>query len=152
MGAPEVSQRVGAVAALRVPAAVAGSAVAAAAVLRFRDPHVSGSYGVCPVFALTGLWCPACGGLRAVHDLTRADLAGAMSNNALIVPLLVAAVVGWAIWVRRRWVRASTTQDIRPSPLFGRATGIVAGGIVVAVLAVFTVLRNTPWGSWLAPA
>ena len=53
--------------------------------------RTAGSYGVCPLYALTGLWCPACGGLRATHDLAHGDLAGAWAMNplwVLAVPLV----------------------------------------------------------------
>ena len=37
--------------------------------------------------AMTGLWCPGCGGLRAVHDLTHGHLVTALHENALVVLL-----------------------------------------------------------------
>ncbi|MBC7289751.1 MAG: DUF2752 domain-containing protein, partial [Actinotalea sp.] len=83
------------------PAAVGGLVATATTVLAVRSPHATGSYGVCPLLAFTGLWCPFCGGLRAVHDLTRLDLAGAWAMNPLFVlgvPVLVAA---WAWWLGR---------------------------------------------------
>ena len=48
-------------------AALLGLGVALVAAV---DPHTSGRYPTCPFHAVTGLWCPGCGGLRAVHDLT----------------------------------------------------------------------------------
>ncbi|MHA4852275.1 DUF2752 domain-containing protein [Rhodococcus sp. MSC1_016] len=129
--------------ALGAPATVAAGAAAAVALLHFRDPHQSGAYGFCPVYALTGWWCPACGGLRAVHDLTDLDIGAALSSNALIVPLLAVSVYLWVRWGQRRWAGARARSiGIRPYVMVG----------VLIALAAFTVTRNTSWGSWLAPA
>lgn len=82
MGAMELEAVTSRRRSLAAPVGVAAVAVTAAAVLHFRDPHSAGSYGVCPMYALTGLWCPACGGLRAVNDLTNLDIGAAVSSNA----------------------------------------------------------------------
>lgn len=129
--------------ALVAPVGVAAVAVTAAAVLHFRDPHSAGSYGVCPMYALTGLWCPACGGLRAVNDLTNLDLGAAVSSNILIVPFVAVLVIAWIGWTVRRW------KGTRDRMIVLRPTVTI---VVLGVLVAFTVVRNTPWGSWLAPA
>jgi len=128
---------------LAAPVGVAAVAVTAAAVLHFRDPHSAGSYGVCPMYALTGLWCPACGGLRAVNDLTNLDLGAAVSSNVLIVPFIAVLVIAWIGWTVRRW------KGTRDRMIVLRPTVTI---VVLGVLVAFTVVRNTPWGSWLAPA
>lgn len=133
---------------VRFPLMVAGGALAVGVVLRIRDPHVSGAYGLCPIHAVTGLWCPSCGGLRAIHDLTRFDFAGASASNLLIVPLVAVAALTWVVWVGR---------SLAPQPRVTRRAASVGArwwgaGTLAVVVVVFTVLRNTPWGSWLAPA
>ncbi|MRK02130.1 DUF2752 domain-containing protein [Aeromicrobium sp. S22] len=127
---------------LVAPVAVAAAGTAAAVLLHLRDPHDSGTYGFCPFLALTGQPCPGCGGLRAVNDLTRGDLVGALSSNALAVVLVAVLAVAWVLWV----VRRSTGRRDRMIVL-----GKGSGAAVLGVLAVFTVVRMTPWGSWLAP-
>lgn len=129
--------------ALRAPALAAALGLVAAAVLHVRDPHDSGAYGFCPFQRLTGLPCPGCGGLRAVNDLTRGDVVGALSSNAAVVVMVSAAVVAWTVWVVRR-VRG----DHAARPV---VVGTRSALVVLAVLVVFGVLRATPWGSWLAP-
>jgi hypothetical protein len=121
---------------------VAGAVVAAATVvLALRDPHTTGSYGACPLYALTGLWCPACGGLRATHDLARGDLAGAWSMNpawVLAVPVVV------ALW-GRLVVRRAQGRSVRPAPAW-------LAWVSLAVVVAFGVLRNVPaLVPWLAP-
>jgi len=118
-------------------ASVAAAGLAAFAILRVRDPHVAGSYGFCPFRELTGMWCPACGGLRATHDLAHGDLIASLSSNVFVVPLAAAAVLAWLWWVSGRPI------PYRPS----RVSMIVA----MSVLLLFTVARNTGWGEWLAP-
>lgn len=127
---------------LRDPALVGVAGLGAFALLHFHDPHGAGSYGFCPFLELTGRPCPGCGGLRAVNDLTRGDLIGAISSNALAVALVAVFAVAWLLWAVRRWR--------------GQAGGMlnVGAGSATAAMALFVVFgifRNTPWGSWLAP-
>jgi len=118
-------------------AALAGVVLA----LHLRDPHEPGSWGRC-LTAELGLWCPACGGLRAVHDLTHLRLADSMSSNLLL--WVWAPVVLWllASWWRRRWAGRAYAGD---------PTRVLVGCVLLVVSAVgFAVARNLP-GSWLAP-
>jgi hypothetical protein len=127
---------------LRAPALVGAAGLGAAVLLHLHDPHDSGSYGYCPFLQLTGRPCPGCGGLRAVNDLTRGDFVAAVSSNVLAVALVAFLTVAWVLWAARR--------------LRGKVDGMVTlstnmGFALIGVLAVFGILRNTPWGSWLAP-
>lgn len=128
---------------LRAPLTTIGVLSLATAALAVRDPHQRGSWGVCPL-SLAGIWCPGCGGLRAVNDLTRGDVAAAASSNLIVTLGIPVAVLALLVWLVAAWrgVRAP-----RPSPATARALWW-AGGVAVAV---FTVVRNTPAGAWLAP-
>ncbi|MFI7624774.1 DUF2752 domain-containing protein [Microbispora rosea] len=120
-------------------AAVLAAAVTCLAVV---DPHEPGHYPVCPLYYLTGLYCPGCGALRAVHDLAHADLAGAARMNLLFVFCVPVLITLWARWALRSWQGRPTRPDIaRPAYLWG----------LLAVAAVFGVVRNTPFGQFLAP-
>jgi len=129
--------------ALLAPALSGGLGLIAAVVLHLRDPHDSGSYGFCPFLSLTGLPCPGCGGLRAVNDLTRGDLVAAVSSNLLAVVLVVGLALLWAVWFVRRAGGQRRARFI--------AVSTRTAMLVLPVVAVFGVLRVTPWGSWLAP-
>ena len=128
---------------LRAPMLVAGGVLVASVLLHGRDPHQSGSWGLCPWLLLTGTYCPGCGGLRAVNDLTRGDIAGAASSNLLLVATVPLLVSWWARSVLARWRG--------PGPLVEGRLAVTAC-VVLGVLAVgFAVLRNSGAGAWLAP-
>jgi hypothetical protein len=118
----------------------AGIVVLGTGVVAVRDPHVAGSYGVCPLVAATGLSCPACGGLRATHDLAHGDVAGAWGSNPLWVLLVPVLVVLWAWWLLRR----SQGREVQlPS---------WSAWVFLALVLVFGVLRNVPaLTGWLGP-
>ncbi len=124
------------------PLVVASLVVAGTVALHLRDPHDSGSWGYCPYKLLTGMDCPGCGSLRAVNDLSNGHLVAAASSNLLFVVMAPVAVAMWVLWVRRSWLGLPAPTR---SPRAVRVTWIA----VVVVTVVFTVLRNTTWGSWL---
>jgi hypothetical protein len=127
---------------LAEPLGLAAAAGLGALALHFRDPHVSGSWGFCPFNLITGGYCPGCGGLRAVNDLTRFDVAGAASSNLLFVASLPLLATFWLLWV-------SAAAAGRERPRVPWSPALVGGLIATAVL--FTILRNTGAGAWLAP-
>lgn len=127
---------------LRGPAVAAGVVGALTLALHLRDPHDSGSWGGCPWLTLTGRYCPGCGGLRAVNDLTHGDLLGAASSNLVLVALVPVIFVWCLLWTRRAWTGG-------PAP--AREHDGVWIALFTVVMVVFAVLRNLPAGSWLAP-
>lgn len=103
------------------------------------DPNKPGNYPLCPLKAMLGIDCFACGGLRAVHDLATGDLVGAADNNLLFVILLplILALLGYLLW--SRWTgRAWATQARRNR--VGRVL-LITGG---TLLLVFMAVRNVP--------
>ena len=127
---------------LRGPLLAAAGLVAATAVVAAVDPHQPGHYPLCPFRAVTGLDCPLCGSLRATHDLAHGQLALAASENLLLVLAAPLLALGWVGWVRRSWRGGGRA----PAPTASTRTQL----LVVAVLVVFMVARNTSWGHWLA--
>jgi hypothetical protein len=128
--------------ALGVPLLVAGVGIGAVVLLHFRDPHDEGSYGICPVYGLTGYYCPGCGGLRAMHNLTDGQIIDSLHSNVLAVPLVLGFVLLICDWTVRAW----RGQRMR-LPRIERSTMWV----LLALFAVYSVVRNTPWGTWLTP-
>jgi Protein of unknown function (DUF2752) len=127
---------------IRGPLIACATVSAATLALHLRDPHVSRSWGVCPLYALTGLFCPGCGGMRGVNDLTNGHVAGAASSNLLLVLAVPLAALLFARWSYGAW----TGRDIRAVPVVPKP---VTTALVLLAMA-FTVARNLP-GSWLAP-
>ena len=115
---------------------VAGLAAAlgATAYVGLVDPSEGGAFPLCPSRVVLGLDCPACGGLRGIHDLLHGDVVSALDHNLLLPVLLAVFGVAFALWLR---------------PLVGRPARpvrlprwVVVAGTVVAV--TFAVLRNLP--------
>lgn len=127
---------------MAAPGATIGGLAAATLALHFRDPHERGSWGFCPSAAL-GFYCPGCGGLRAVNDVTNGDLLSAASSNLLFMVVAPFLVLGLAVWTIDRW------QGRRRYVEWLRYQGVGYAALTFVVL--FSVVRNLPVGSWLAP-
>ncbi|MFF9910997.1 DUF2752 domain-containing protein [Streptomyces sp. NPDC013457] len=126
---------------LPVPVGVLGGAAVAFAYVGAVDPNEPGHYPVCPLLRFTGLYCPGCGGLRSAHAFVHGDLAAAFGANALAVVGYGLFAVVMALWLIRA-VRG-VPMRIGVTPAWGWAIG--------ALLALFTLVRNLPFGSALAP-
>lgn len=109
--------------------AVAG---AGGLILFFFDPARSGFYPSCLFHKLTGLQCPGCGALRALHHLLHGEIWTALQFNALLVvgALVCAGLALRRAW-RRRWAKGGALRVRR---------GWLGAALVVVLL--FGVLRN----------
>lgn len=136
---------------LRAPVVTWAVLAGGTTVLALRSPHVPGSYGVCPLYALTGLYCAGCGVLRATHDLAQLDLASAWSMNpvwVLAVPVIV-LLLGWWTWQRALDVRALRAGRRRPARA---AISPVWAYVALAGIVAYSVVRNVPaLAPWLVP-
>jgi len=68
--------------------AVVALAAGGLGVIYVLDPDASDLYPTCPFLAITGLYCPGCGTLRALHQLTRGHPLAALDLNPLMMLLL----------------------------------------------------------------
>jgi hypothetical protein len=112
----------------------------ATAVIAVGDPNTT-HIPLCPFLAVTGLDCPFCGSLRAVHALAHGDVVSAASHNLLFTAAAPFLVVAWVTWLT-----ASLGRPLRWPPPLPRAAAVAFW----AVVAVFAVARNVPSLSWLA--
>ncbi|WP_406140678.1 DUF2752 domain-containing protein [Streptomyces sp. NBC_01089] len=105
------------------------------------DPNHPGHYPVCPLYALTGVYCPGCGGLRSAHEFAHGHFLAALGDNALAVVGYGVFAVVMVVWLVRAVQGRATRFTMRPALWWG----------IGAVALVFSVLRNFPVGSFLAP-
>ena len=99
------------------------------------DPTTSGLYPPCPFHALTGLYCPGCGSLRALHQLLHGNLGLAFGLNALMVlsaPFLVYAFLSQGL--------DALGRRVLPRPFLPSWTIWSLLGVILA----YWVLRNVP--------
>ena len=120
------------------------AALAGVAVLLFFDPAQHSFYPLCVFHRLTGLNCPGCGGLRALHQLLHGHLAAAFRFNALVVLSLPPAA---GFGARRLWYWAAG----KPQPRFALRPAWL--WLVLAVVIAFGILRNLPFPAfaWMSP-
>jgi hypothetical protein len=130
---------------IRPALVLAGVVLVGSVALHVRDPHQQGSWGLCPWLLLTGTYCPGCGGLRAVNDLTHGQVLAAASSNLLLVGTVPVAAVAWARSLRQRWL--GVRRHWPPARVN------VAWTVAVLAVLVFWVVRNLPLDAvgWLQP-
>jgi len=87
--------------------AIISTATAGLFYLRLFDPAAPAAtsyYPSCPFYALTGLYCPGCGTLRGLHQLTHGHLFTALDLNPLMVlslPFIGYTFVSYALLAAR---------------------------------------------------
>lgn len=122
---------------------VAGGLLAVAVLFTF-DPTRSAIYPLCLFHKFTGLNCPGCGSLRALHHLTHGEFAAAFFCNPLLIIALV--VMGLTLILRLADQQSSPAR----ASIFARPATVWA---ICAIVIVFGVLRNVPGPAfaWMSP-
>ncbi len=112
-----------------------------AALVFFLDPATHKFYPACQFHRFTGLNCPGCGMTRALHALLHGDFATALRDNALLVfGLSLLAVRG--AWFGVKKLRGQPLGEFLPMKILW---------VLLAVMLVFTGLRNFPAFAFLSP-
>src|SRR5882757_935738 len=111
-------------------AGVVGVATAADVAMDPSRTHVP----LCPFHAVTGAWCPLCGGLRAVSSLAHGNVAAAVNDNLLVVAGIPIACAVWLLAVTRPQHRVRLDRR--------------AWFAIIAVAVVFTIVRNLSFGAF----
>ena len=104
-------------------------------VLHRFPPTTSSFYPRCPVFAWLHLYCPGCGGTRALAALLHGRLIEAMHWNAMVVLLLPFATFYFV---------ASYWRAIRRADFQWPNVSSTSLALILVCLGIFTVLRNLP--------
>ena len=126
------------------PLVAAGVVLASTAYIGLVDPGVPGHYPGCPFLAITGLDCPGCGGLRAVHSLAHGDVVAALDHNLLVVLAVPVVVTLWVLWFVRAWRGRTLSGD--PAVAVRRNRAVIGVGVL---LLVFWLVRNLPFAEYL---
>ncbi|OJU12082.1 MAG: hypothetical protein BGN88_02600 [Clostridiales bacterium 43-6] len=90
----------------------------------------------CPNYRYTHLYCPGCGGGRALYDITHLNLLTALDHNViftLFAPVLIYLVIKY-------YIRIVFHKD--PLPFFPLTS--FNSYLIIAVILLFFVLRNIP--------
>ena len=87
----------------------------------------------CMFYHVTGLYCPGCGATRALSAMLHGDMKASLHNNLLLFPLLALIAV----------------LIVKPEISLKRPVAVA----IVAVVLLFTILRNIPAApfTYLAP-
>jgi hypothetical protein len=108
-------------------------------ILFFYDPAQIPIYPVCPFHRITGLDCPGCGSLRAIHQLLHGNILAAIRFNALLV--LSLPIMAWfGFRILRHELKAAPAVIVRPIWLW----------IYFGAWIAFGVLRDLPLTSLAA--
>jgi hypothetical protein len=107
----------------------------------FVDPAQPGHYPTCPFKWVTGLDCPGCGSMRALHQILHGHPLAAANYNVLFVAFAPFLVLVWVVGVLK--VLGVPVRVPQPPRALALALPVV--------VAVFWVVRNTPTpiGHWL---
>jgi hypothetical protein len=109
-------------------------AAAAGFVLFCFDPRQYHFYPICFFHQTTGLLCPGCGALRALHQLLHGHLAAAFRFNPMLVVSLPLCLWLGARYGLRRAASRSAALAVRPMWLW----------VLLSAVLVVSVLRNLP--------
>jgi hypothetical protein len=109
---------------------------AAILMLDIFDPATSAVFPPCPLYYLTGWYCPGCGSLRAMHQLLHGNLIAAWALNPLTVLLLPFLAYGTASYALFE-IRGQHLPRLFLPAVWIRA--------LCAVIIVFGIARNIPF-------
>ena len=125
---------ISAAAPVRAAWVAAGAGVAAAVPVLYRfNPMQVHFYPRCPLYVMTGIYCPGCGALRAGHALLHGHLLTALDYNVLFV----AALPFLAYALLAQGVQAVTGRRLPAYRLSGGETKAI-----LWALLLFMLLRN----------
>jgi len=98
------------------------------------DPSGNAFYPICLFHRTTGLLCPGCGSLRALHQLLHGHISEAFYYNPMLVMGIPVMIwFGWLVLVGR--LRQTPVRIVRP----GKWVWLLVG-----VVLAFSIWRNVP--------
>lgn len=122
--------------------ALTGVFAAGSALLYSTSPYQHQLGLPCPFLATTGWYCPGCGTTRAFYSVMHGDFGSAIRMNVLFMVVVLPLVM----WGSVAFVRSLKGLSVPVPKNPGWWTGVL-----IAVFAVFTVVRNLPGMEFLRP-
>lgn len=119
----------------KVAAASVVGAVGTLGILYLVNPGTSTLYPTCPFLALTGCYCPGCGSLRALHQITRGYVAAAFGLNPLLALSLPFVAYFFA---------SQASLALRGCPLRTFFVRPLLIWMLLGVVILYWILRNVP--------
>ena len=111
-------------------------ATTGAVLLRLFDPAHSLLFPPCPLHYFTGLYCPGCGSLRAMHALLHGEFRQALGMNLLTVILL--PFIGYGLVSQICW-------HLRGRPIVATRMPVMWIRALFVVILLFGIARNLPF-------
>lgn len=118
------------------------AAILAFGIVYYIFVRISGWAVPCIIYKLTGFYCPGCGVTRMFMALVRLDFEAAFQSNLFLMLLLVPSVV-FVLHRIKRYVKGE-------APTYSKFERILIAIVLIAAL-IFSLLRNIPAFSFLAP-
>ena len=99
----------------------------------------------CPFHSLTGLWCPGCGGQRALFLLLQGDVVASFRSNIFLIPIIVFLFYWYVDWVEQTFFEQRKKLYTNHTTNYFR--------LILWIVLIYFVLRNLPFFpfTYLAP-
>jgi hypothetical protein len=97
----------------------------------------------CPIYKITGLYCPGCGITRCIIALIHLDIYSAFRYNPLVF-ILLPFLITYLFYKIDIWLfekKDKISQKLTGYPIYS----------LIIILIIYGILRNISIFSWLAP-
>lgn len=99
----------------------------------FWNPSDTNLFPKCPVYSVTGIYCPGCGSQRAVHQIINGNIIEGIRHNYLIALLLVVMLYEAFVYIMNNLLNKGIANYLHKSK-------VTLGVLMIVIL--FWVLRN----------
>ena len=110
-------------------------AVALTALYLFIDPSEVDFLPKCPMYGITGVYCPGCGSQRATHQLLNLNIIGVLEQNVLFLGGLL--ILGYHLTV-------TCLNVFFRKKMYNYLYHPYTPKIILVVIIIFWILRNIP--------
>lgn len=99
----------------------------------FWNPSDTNIFPKCPVFAMTGIYCPGCGSQRAAHQILNGNIIEGIRHNYMIALLVVVLLYQGFIYIMNEFFNKNNPNLLHKSK--------ITNSILIIVI-IFWILRN----------